>query len=32
MANILNCDSCKKYFISSEKSSHRFDDFCYTCI
>ena len=32
MTNILKCDSCKKYFISSEKSSsNKFGNFCYTC-
>ena len=32
MTNILKCDSCKKCFISSEKSSSiKFGNFCYTC-
>ena len=29
MGNILKCDSCKKYFISSE---NKFGNFCHTCI
>ena len=33
MTNILECDSCKKYFISSENSSsNKFGNFCYTCV
>ena len=32
MTNILKCDSCKKYCISSENSSsNKFGNFCYTC-
>ena len=32
MSNILKCDSCKKYFISSENlSSNKFGNFRHTC-